>query len=243
MVKLDLRLVQRRPSADITATVVAVNAEAERSDAIVLAEGIETPHHLRTARAFGATLGQGWLFGRPGPLPPRARPPARGLELPGRLPALDTPSPFALAAGVRSVRSADKALLIEMSKHLERQAAASGECAVVVSTFQEARFFTPRTRRRYRALAEAAAFVGVLGRGLPPAPLDGVRGGDLDAGDPLHEEWDVAVVSPHFAAALVARDLGDAGPDADRRFDFVLTYDRDLVVDVAACLLSRIAAA
>jgi hypothetical protein len=53
----------------------------------------------------------------------------------------------------------------------------------------------------------------------------------------------VAVVSPHFAAALVARDLGDAGPDGDRRFDFVLTYDRDLVVDVAACLMSRIAAA
>ncbi len=50
-------------------------------------------------------------------------------------------------------------------------------------------------------------------------------------------------MSPHFAAALVARDLGDAGPDAERRFDFVLTYDRDLVVDVAACLLSRIAAA
>ncbi len=61
---------------------IAVNAEAERSGAIVLAEGIETAQHLRTARAFGATLGQGWLFGRPGPLPPRARPPRAGSSCP-----------------------------------------------------------------------------------------------------------------------------------------------------------------
>ena len=48
----------------------AVAAEAERSGALLLAEGIETEEHLARARAVGATLGQGWLFGRPGPLPP-----------------------------------------------------------------------------------------------------------------------------------------------------------------------------
>ena len=48
------------------------------------------------------------------------------------------------------------------------------------------------------------------------------------------------VVSPHFAAALVARDLGDDGPDAERRFDYAVTYDRALVMDVARDLMRRV---
>ncbi len=67
VIKLDLRLVQRQPDAEIAEIVNAVNTQAERTGAIVLAEGIETDEHLATARALGATLGQGWLFGRPGP--------------------------------------------------------------------------------------------------------------------------------------------------------------------------------
>jgi hypothetical protein len=40
----------------------------------------------------------------------------------------------------------------------------------------------------------------------------------------------------------VARDLGDDGPDGERRFEFLLTFDRDLVVDVAAALIGRVSA-
>lgn len=45
-------------------------------------------------------------------------------------------------------------------------------------------------------------------------------------------EWVVAVLGPHFAAALVARDLGDDGPDMDRTFD--------LVLEVARSMMSRV---
>ena len=69
VIKLDLRLVQENPSPAIAAIVHAVNAEAERSGALLLAEGIETLEQLEVARALGARYGQGWLFGRPGPLP------------------------------------------------------------------------------------------------------------------------------------------------------------------------------
>jgi EAL domain-containing protein (putative c-di-GMP-specific phosphodiesterase class I) len=249
VVKLDLRLVQDRPSADIAAIVTAVNAEAERTGAVVLAEGVETPAHLQAALALGATLGQGWLFGRPEPLPDAAAvaAPAEPI-LPAASPSLPgsrVRSPFTLAASARPVRRADKRLLVEISKHLERQAAAAGECTLVVSTFQHAHQFTPGTARRYERLAAGAVFVGALGAGLPPSPVAGVRGGHLDRDDPLLDEWDVAVLSPHFAAALVARDLGDpgggAGEDA-RRFDSVITYDRALAVEVAACLMTRVAA-
>jgi EAL domain-containing protein (putative c-di-GMP-specific phosphodiesterase class I) len=70
VVKLDLRLVQERPGPQVAEIMNAVNAYAESSGAVLLAEGIENDRHLATARALGATLGQGWLFGR-------ARPPGR----------------------------------------------------------------------------------------------------------------------------------------------------------------------
>ena len=57
----------------------------------------------------------------------------------------------------------------------------------------------------------------------------------------MRGEWDVVVLSPHFSAALLARDLGDDGPDLDRTFEYALTYDRDTVVRAAAALLSRVA--
>jgi diguanylate cyclase (GGDEF)-like protein/PAS domain S-box-containing protein len=54
-------------------------------------------------------------------------------------------------------------------------------------------------------------------------------------------EWDVVVLGPHFAAALLARDLGDTGPDLQRTFEYALTYDRDTVIRAAQALLIRVA--
>ena len=67
-----------------------------------------------------------------------------------------------------------------------------------------------------------------------------VRGSSLKEDDPLTGEWSVAVLGPHFAAALVAVDLGDTGPEMERRFDFALTYDRDLVIEAASALMRRL---
>jgi PAS domain S-box-containing protein len=243
VVKLDLRLVQERPGPAIAEIMNAVNAYAESTGAVVLAEGIEDGGHLRMARALGATLGQGWLFGRPGP---GAVPGQRtgALRLPTPRPShagAAGSSPFACLPPGVVVREAPKALLIELSKQLERQARRLGETCIVASTFQEARHVTPATRLRYRDLVERVGFVAALGEGLPVEPLPGVRGADLPPGDPVRGEWDVVVLGPHFSAALLARDLDDEGPDLDRRFAFALTYERDTVVRAAAALLSRVA--
>jgi diguanylate cyclase (GGDEF)-like protein/PAS domain S-box-containing protein len=240
VIKLDLRLVQDRPGPAVAEIMNAVNAHAERTGAVVLAEGIETEAHLATARALGATLGQGWLFGRPGPGAAAGR--ATGaLTLPGGPAAapLDV-TPFAcLPAGVPLRRSA-KSLLIELSKQLEREAMRLGETCVVASTFQEARHFTPATIQRYRDLVERTGFVCALGEDLPVEPLPGVRGAALDPADPVRGEWDVVVLSPHFSAALLARDLGDGGPDLERTFEYALTYDRDTVIAASHALLTRV---
>jgi len=142
---------------------------------------------------------------------------------------------------VRPVRRGTKRLLLAISKHLEAQVGAHGESAVLLATFQEARHFTPATQGRYRRLGQSAAFVGALGVGLPDEPVPGVRGAALHVAERLRGEWNV-VVAPHFAAAFVAHDLGDSGgPHMDRRFDFCLTYERDLVVRAAEATMARVA--
>lgn len=245
VIKLDLHLVQQHGAAEVAVVVGAVHAEAERSGALVLAEGIETERHLDIARSFGAVLGQGWLFGRPGPLPePSAHPvqlPAQRIEVRPSGATSMHDSPFAHAALRRPVRTSDKAMLIAMSKQLEAQALASGASAIVLSTFQDARYLTPDTVRRYRVLAARCSFVAALGVGIGPHPLPGVRGATLAPDDPVVGEWDIAVLGPHFAAALVAQDLGDTTADErSRRFRFVLTHDRELVSGIAARLMSRV---
>jgi hypothetical protein len=48
------------------------------------------------------------------------------------------------------------------------------------------------------------------------------------------------VIGPRFAAALVARDRYDRGPEARRGFHVVVTHDRDLVIRAAEPLLRRL---
>ena len=242
VVKLDLRLVQQRPGPAIAEIMNAVNGYAERTGALVLAEGIEDEEHLATASALGASLGQGWYFGRPAATaaPGRA---VGALELPAGAGAVDPEgSPFGCLPEGTALRTAPKALLIELSKHLERQAMRLGDTCVVAATFQEARHFTPATALRYRDLVARTGFVAALGEDLPVEPVPGVRGAHLAPADPVRGEWDVVVLSPHFSAALLARDLGDGGPDRQRRYEYALTYDRRTVERAGVSLVARVAA-
>ena len=240
IIKLDLRMVQERPSLQIARLVSAVNAEVERSGAVLLAEGIETDEHLQTALSFGAALGQGWLFSRPGDLPGELPALTRPLEFPAQRRQAAHTTPFWDVAEERTPRAARKDLLIEMSKLLEAEAAGLGEAAIVLATFQDVRHFTPATVERYAGLGPRTSFTGVLGRDMPGEPAPGVRGAVIAEDDRLLDEWNIAVLGPHFAAALVARDLGDEGPELHRRFDYVLTYDRELVRRAATAMMRRI---
>jgi DICT domain-containing protein len=239
VVKLDLRLVQQRPTGEIASIMHSVNAYTEASGALLLAEGIETPEHLAAARGLGARFAQGWLFGRPStessPLP------VGDADLPSVPAELSTDrSPFSCLPPGTPVRRAGKRLLIELSKRLEREALAQGRTAILTAAFQEARHFTPLTASRYQQLGAEIAFVCALGEGLPPQPIPGVRGAELSRQDIVIGEWDVIVIAPHFSAALLARDLGDSGPDLDRTFEYALTYRRDTCVRAASALLSRV---
>jgi EAL domain-containing protein (putative c-di-GMP-specific phosphodiesterase class I) len=237
VVKVDLTAISDREH-----TMNAVRAYAERSGATILAEGIETEAHLATARSLGATLGQGYLFDHPGPLqlvgntltrPRRTVPFVIAPPAGGGSPR----TPYESISSVSPTAELTKRELLDTTRLLEQRAMAATEPAVLLAGFQEARHFTPATARRYERYAQSSSLVMVLGTEIPSRPALGVRGVALSADDPLRGEWDVVTVGPHFAAALVARDLGDDGADRDRRFAYTLTYDRELVLTAARALL------
>jgi EAL domain-containing protein (putative c-di-GMP-specific phosphodiesterase class I) len=230
VVKLDMGLLHS-PEDPYTAHVVAaVAAYAEATGATVLAEGVETAEHESTARTMGATIVQGWRYGRPSPALHPALPWSPRIPQP----QVAHGTPYGIVSAHRPVVEVTKAALMPISRHLE---ALAGEGEVLLACFQDARHFTPATAVRFTRIARSSPLVAALGVGLADEPAPGVRGASLDPADPLRGEWNVIVVGPYHAAALVARDLGDSGPDRDRRFAFAITHNRDLVIAAARSLL------
>ena len=242
VLKLDLNLVHAWPAEWIARIVNAVRAEAERTGAAVIAEGIEGEQHTGAAVAMGARYGQGWRFGHPQPPPLPAL--AALSELGDRTAAIDPSglTPVEVIERNRELRVTSKENLLAISHHLENEAKALGETAVLLGTFQTSDHFTPDTGRRYEEIAQSAALVAAFGAGMGVEPAPGVRGAALADNDDLLGEWVVAVVSPHLVGMLAARDLGDGGRDRNRRFEFAVTYDRDDVLAAATTLLTRVAA-
>jgi EAL domain-containing protein (putative c-di-GMP-specific phosphodiesterase class I) len=240
VIKLDLSLVQRWRDADQAAIYTAVAAYAERTGATILAEGIESHANLQQALALGAAHGQGWHLSRPGPLGALTSP--RQARLATHREVIPAPlSPFSLLEP-SVLRTAPKSLLLSISQHIENQGLALETPPVVLAAFQHARHFTPSTAHRYARLSARCHLVAALGIDLAAEPIPGVRGASLRPDDVLAGEWVVVVIGAHYAGALIAKDMGDTGPDRDRRFAFALTHDHETVLAAARSLLTRVVA-
>ena len=242
VIKLANKLIQDPPSVDTAKTGAAIMAHRERRGALIVAEGIETDEHLEQAMAWGATLGQGFLFGRPSPLLPHA--PTETWSLPALRAGghASFRSPFDAVVGNPAMHTARKPTLLAISRHLEEQARHSKDTPMVLTALQDGANFGLPTRRRYEALAATSPLVAVFGANLTPDQPAGVRIVRHDATDALSSQWVVVTLGPHSAAALVARERGGqvAACDEDREFDFVVTHDRAVITAVASALLNRI---
>lgn len=242
VIKLDLALVQSQPRYLQARTWAAVLAHHERAGAHVLAEGIETTEHLQRAFALGATLGQGFRFGRPGPLSSGATihapcPPIRTQE-----PCVDAGSPFDTVAGTSLIRRERKDTVVALSRYLEQQALEAADPPLVLTALQRAEFFTRDTRAHHRRLAARCPLVVVFARDVADDLGSGIRGVRFAPDDPLESQWIVLTLGANIAAALVSREVPGLDhnlTDADRTFDVALVNDRALVTEVARQLLSR----
>lgn len=242
VVKLDRSLITQKPGRFTARVVNAVAAYTERTGAIVMAEGIDTEDGVDIAIALGARVGQGKFLTEQNttPVDPSTRvSPVNFRTSPGRG-SLPRSSPYQLAAAGRDSKPSTKRLLVEVSKGLESIASQSLQTAVILGSFEKREHFTTLTAHRWEVMATRAALVGALAVGIDAEPAPKVRGADLEPDDPVREEWVVVVLSPHFSAVLAAKDMGDTGPDMNRRFSYVLSHDPQLTVDCARSLLLRL---
>lgn len=132
---------QSQPDHDHARTLAAVLAHQERTGAVVMAEGIETEEHLEQALALGASLGQGYLFGRPDSLGQHST--TRGWSLPVRKnhpwPTLGSGSPFELISQHCPLRIARKETLIAFTRQIEYQARRAADPPKLLAALPKAR--------------------------------------------------------------------------------------------------------
>ncbi|MDQ3982491.1 MAG: EAL domain-containing protein [Actinomycetota bacterium] len=238
VIKLDMSLLHGT-ATDVGEVILAVNAEVERTGAALLAEGIENDEHLELARAFGATLGQGWLFGKPAPLPDPLPPPGAPITpRRGGRDARNAPTPYEIVSRKLPSRRLTKQQLVGASRIVEQRAASLPHPPLLVAAFQHARNFTGSTKEIYEDLARRLPFVAALAVGWDEDPARHLRRVTFDATDPLTEEWAVGIVSPFSAMFLVGRERDEGSPQ--KAFDVVMTFDRALAIEAADLLLRRL---
>ena len=240
VIKLDFRFLHEQPCDEMDRIMEVVHAEAARTGAVILAEGIETEGNLAEALRLGATMGQGWLFGRPEPLPQKIERPLHAVPMRKVAPASALPTPFEMLGTDVALTRGTRADLDRISAELQQQAGELSEPPpVVLAAIQSYSRFEGEAAQRYQELAATSAFVGVAGSDMPTVPAPGIRGVALRPHDPLAEQWVLVVISPLFHGALVARGSGERTADGHEVFDYVLTNARDMVVSVADTLMRR----
>ena len=233
VVKLDMHLLRNPFSGHTITTVTGVGAFAERTGAAVIAEGIETEQDRARAKAFGAQWGQGWLFGRPGPLEALAgRPIDPYAKLRGARPEL-WPGPdgaFLAAAERHPMHRTDLRLATAFAEHLLNDVEQAGDRGVLLALDQDLAGFDEWLPR----LPEVAARAGFTGLIRPTHPAGGqvsVRQATIEAGD----EAAVVIITPEKTTALCLRRT-----DRPDEVDLVLTHDATTVLHLARTLLARL---
>jgi len=240
VVKLDRSVLQRMTPNDATALVSGVHAYCRRSHACVLAEGLEQPEDVARARAAGAVMGQGWVFGVPEQLHAPVAVDAHPIPLISPRPHLPTRRLITLATrrtpptrgGWPEVERLTR-YLIDYTSHLAAN-------TLVVASVQHGARLTASLRLAFAELAASVPYVAMLGVGLDDAAVPGVHGIDISPADPLTSEWVFASIGLQDNIALIAADLGDDEHAAHRRYDMTVNYDPLLVTDIARALFARI---
>ncbi|MET8153767.1 EAL domain-containing protein [Actinoplanes sp. NPDC049668] len=187
VIKLDMSLI-RNPHTAHTRTVCAlVRAEAQRTGAVVIAEGIETEADLHVARELGATWGQGWLFGRPAPIDQtghRYDPDAASLLRMPR-PGFHQPTGTPFEVAVRHLPAEPvPAEAVAAALARIRDTAATDDASIVVASCPEAGL--PGITISLQELAGGARSVILLDRPVP-------------------DEFAAAVIGPEFGYAVCVR--------------------------------------
>jgi EAL domain-containing protein (putative c-di-GMP-specific phosphodiesterase class I) len=232
VIKLDLTITQSGPSPATAKVLDIAYEEVERTGATILAEGVETRAHEDFVRSVGATLAQGYYYGKPGPLPHPAEASRRMVPI-GTESIPDYRTPFEALEGW-TIGRADQRLLAYLTHQAAYREVPLAEPALVLVLTPDPALLPAADRDRLVDLALRGVVTGALGPGIPNPPGEGVRGSSMPD-DPLEGEWAVIALSPGTATALLARRL-----PAEGQYEFGVTHNRRRVVSAARCLLRRL---
>jgi hypothetical protein len=242
-----MRLLARRPDWVTSNIVHAVMAQAAETGAAVVAEGIEEPRQLDLARGYGAHFGQGYLLGRPAPLPEHMVAARRAVPMLARIndKALP-PTPFAAIVDAASTRQLSRATMLELMRQLLTQALRLHPAPVVLMQLAANENLTPELVDLLSAVAHRSPMAAVLGGGRAIAGVAGLRVAPLSSteGDPVAAfpfDLTVAVLSPYYTGALAGRPQPDmTNTDPATTYDAALIFDRSTCVRVSTLLFTRL---
>ncbi|MEV4638049.1 EAL domain-containing protein [Actinoplanes sp. NPDC049548] len=241
VVKLDMHLVRDPYSADTQATAAAVSAYADRSGATVLAEGVETSEDAVNAVALGARWGQGWLFGRPGPLEAmmgrhRSAPDLANRPQP-HIQAAQLDTPFAIASRRHAVRTANSDMADAVVDHVVATTLDRGRGGILLCVVNEPGQ-PPRWLPRLTAAVDRVTYLGLLG-GSALTDVGDVHAQRLDDRDSLREETTIALLTEDFSTALCMRAAGPEDSDTQGLIEFVHSRDRQVVQGIIRNIMRR----
>ncbi|GAA1382649.1 EAL domain-containing protein [Catellatospora chokoriensis] len=241
VIKLDRSVTQLRTSSWArTSLINAVQAEAQATGAAVLCEGIETIDHLQTALAMGATLGQGWLFGRPGPLPSTVERSSTPLPRVTPYPKFAA-SPYEVVRDRLRTYAMNGATMSSMSDLLEDMAQHTSAANLLYVLIPAEMKLDDHARLLYTLIEQHGVDVTVLCHNPPTFPGAAVTTVPLPHDDPLLDERAVILLGNYFAAALIAHRDQMSDPDSSEPvYNAVLTYDRRTVVAALHTLLRHV---
>jgi len=218
VIKLDRAVLLDPTAAGHAATVHAVAAEAERTGAVIVAEGIETWRQAAMARALGAHYGQGFLWGRPTPVPDVDLPTS---TLPTRPPAPARAGRAQTEAGERADRPRVHGTA-ELTAHIEMLfALAERDGAGVLLTDWPDPAVAARWAHRLRHAASRCAFVGSTFAARSGLPRLGVG-------------YEFVVLGPAAAATMVARPT-----DTPEAWVVSASYRREAAIAAGQRLIRR----
>lgn len=243
VIKLDRTVTQQRGTSWARTWVVnAVQVEAQVTGAAVLCEGIETAEDLQTARGLGATLGQGWLFGRPGPLPTTIDLSTTAVPRVAPYPKFAS-SPFEVLHNRVTTHRMNELTMSNISAVLEDMAQHTAAAHLLFVLLPSGMRLSDETRFIYTHIAERGVDVLLLCANPPPFPGGLVKTLALAETDRLLHEHAIILVGNYITAALIARrsDVPDS-ISVETLYDAALTYDRRVVIEALHTLLRRLPA-
>jgi EAL domain-containing protein (putative c-di-GMP-specific phosphodiesterase class I) len=244
VVKLDLRLLQRRSPGEAAAITFNVLRLLESTGVALLVEGIESADDVAWAQALGARYGQGYFLGAPAPLAEEYAMPRRAVPLRKAEKDRHVCSPWAHleSAGSHTMSGAAFDRLAQMAY---RSALRPGAEPVILGGLGRRRPGVPLDTSHFPVPTVRPLLWVLFGDGSDEADQPGLHRVALERGDPTALESFVIVLREHDAVAAVARPApfsSATGATGGDMVEVVVTQDPALIHPLARHLVRRIPA-